>query len=219
VLGLSLAFLALMAGLATLALRKPGPRLIRIVGGGQVQQVFGGLQQAGNRLGPPAAPVTIQVFNDPQCTPCAAWDRKVTYPLVNGFVRPGDARMILHLFPMGQNSREISFPASAAAGKQGREWQYVSLLFRNQEQAKVRGVTEDLLRRIASAIPDFDVSAWQRARAASGIQAQLTEDDRLAANLGLPAKPAVIVNGPRGTRKLTDAPSLGDIQAAVSAVR
>ena len=45
---------------------------MKIAGITEAQEIFGGVEQAGDRLGSSSAPVTIQVFNDLQCSSCRA---------------------------------------------------------------------------------------------------------------------------------------------------
>jgi protein-disulfide isomerase len=107
--------------------------------------------------------------------------------------------------------------AATAAGMQDREWQYIDLFFRNQGQAAPR-VTSQFLDDIANAIPDLDTAQWDHDRGSAKVKAIVASDAKLATGYRLPAEPAIVVNGPRGSRTLDDSPSKEQVDAAVRAL-
>jgi protein-disulfide isomerase len=192
---------------------------IEITGFDQTQSLIGGIQQDGPRIGNPAAPVTVQVFNDLQCDPCSEWYRQVIGPLIGGPVRGGQVQMIYHHFPMTQSGYPLASYGAVAAAKQDDEWQFINLFFLNQDKAKARGVTDDFLNNIARGILNLNVEQWESDRDdRSALQPTLDADDQLAAERRFPAQPAVVVGGPNGSRQLDDSPSLAEVQAAIAAV-
>ena len=193
---------------------------VPITGAEEVQSLIGGIQQDGPRLGPPDAPVTVQVFNDLQCDPCSDWEKDVIVPLIGGPVRAGEVQVIYHHFPISAESGFFlgSYGAVAAA-KQDDEWQFIELFFINQEEAKKRGANQEFLDNVARAILNFNVEQWQSDMKGSEVEQTLKDDEMLAADRHLPAKPAVVVGGPNGTRELTESPTLSEVEAAISQVR
>ena len=193
---------------------------VPITGAEEVQSLIGGIQQDGPRLGPPDAPVTVQVFNDLQCDPCSDWEKDVIVPLIGGPVRAGEVQVIYHHFPISAESGFFlgSYGAVAAA-KQDDEWQFIELFFINQEEAKKRGANQEFLDNVARAILNFNVEQWQSDMKDSDVEQTLKDDETLAADRHLPAKPAVVVGGPNGTRELTESPTLSEVEAAISQVR
>ncbi len=193
---------------------------IEVTGAEEAQSLIGGIQQDGPRLGPPDAPVTIQVFNDLQCDPCSEWHRQVVVPLIAGPVRGGQAQLIFHNFPMSESGYGLASYAAVAAAKQDDEWQFIQLFFTNQDRVKTTGVTNDFLDNIGRAILNFNVEQWQRDRDdRSAIEPTLQADDKLAAERQFPAQPAVVVGGPNGSKQLEESPSLAEVQAAIAEVR
>lgn len=193
---------------------------IQVTGAEATQSLIGGIQQDGPRLGPPDAPVTIQVFNDLQCDPCSEWHLKVIGPLIAGPVRAGQAQLIFHNFPMSESGYGLASYAAVAAAKQDDEWQFVHLFFINQDKIKTTGVTNEFLDNIGRAILNFNVEQWQHDREdRSAIEPTLQADDKLAADRQFPAQPAVVVGGPNGSKQLDQSPSLAEIQAAIAEVR
>src|SRR5581483_6298662 len=193
---------------------------IEVTGAEEAQSLIGGIQQDGPRLGPPDAPVTIQVFNDLQCDPCSEWHRQVVVPLIAGPVRGGQAQLIFHNFPMSESGYGLASYAAVAAAKQDDEWQFIQLFFTNQDRVKTTGVTNDFLDNIGRAILNFNVEQWQRDRDdRSAIEPTLQADDKQAAERQFPAQPAVVVGGPNGSKQLEESPSLAEVQAAIAEVR
>lgn len=217
ILALCAAFL--ITAIVGIALRKPESNPIVITGASEVQRLIGGLPQEGNRLGQSNAPVTIEVYNDLQCLSCRRWQLDVVPPLINGPVRDGEAKIIFRHFSQSQRTMTAAAVASVAAGWQGRQWQFLQMFFINQGQAKDRGVTNQLLTDVArgSAVA-FDLESWNRARKSQAVEDAIIRDLTLSEDRKLPTGPAVVVDGPYGTRTLIQGPTLAQVERAISAV-
>jgi protein-disulfide isomerase len=206
--------------IASLSLDEGEDERIQVEGAGATQRLLGGIQQDGPVLGEPDAPVTVQVFNDVQCEPCADFQLDVIEPLIAEEVREaGDVKLEFHHFPMSRTGIGLAAYGAVAAGLQDYEWQFIQLFFRNQDEAGAEGVTQELLDQVANGILNFNVEQWQRDMEEEGVRESLEEDDELAAEHGFPAEPAVIVQGPGGTEELIQSPSLDEIRAAIEQVR
>jgi protein-disulfide isomerase len=193
---------------------------IKITGAEEVQSLVGGIPQDGARLGSPDAPVTIQVFNDLSCDPCSDWNEEVIVPLIQGPVRSGDVQLIYHNFPMAESGFFLGAYGAVAAAKQDYEWQFIELFFLNQDEAERRGADQEFLDNIARGVGvvNFNVEQWQRDMKDDDIQTTLDADEKISAERRLPVDPAVVVGGQNGTKQLEQAPSLEDVQAAVTEV-
>jgi protein-disulfide isomerase len=193
---------------------------IKITGAGEVQSLLGGIPQDGARLGDPSAAVTVQVFNDLQCDPCSDWNQQVVVPLIQGPVRSGDLQLVYHHFPMTQAGFFLGAYGAVAAAKQDYEWQFMQLLFANQDEAKKQGADQEFLDNIARGVGvvNFNVEQWQRDMEDSDIVETLEADEQITAERRLPAEPAVVVGGPNGTKELVESPSLAEVQAAITEV-
>jgi protein-disulfide isomerase len=216
VLGVALAILATV--IASLALSKGDSSPIRITGADQVQRLFGGIEQQGATLGSDTAPVTVEIFNDMQCSSCRDWQLSVIPPLVQGPVRGGDLKLVYRHFSLSEKETEFASYGAAAAGEQGYQWQYIELFFLNQDQARIHGVTDEMLEAVAAGILELDTSQWRNDLDDPAVADTLKADADLAAERRLPAQPAAVVDGPRGTRELIESPSLADIQQAIAEV-
>src|SRR3954468_21570982 len=171
---------------------------IKITGAQEVQSLVGGIQQDGARLGSPDASVTVQVFNDLQCDPCSDWNHDVIVPLIGGPVRSGDLQLVFHNFPMTESGYFLGAYGAVAAAKQDYEWQFIELFFTNQDVAEKHSADQQFLNDIARGVgvTNFNVEQWQRDMNDDSVQQTLEDDDKLTADLRLPAQPAVLVSGP-----------------------
>lgn len=217
-IALAASALVLVAAIASLSLDRPEDAPVRISGAGDVQRLFGGIEQEGARLGSADAPVTIDLFNDMACKGCAEFQLSVVPGLVEDLVRPGEALLVYRHFPMGERRSSVSDLGALAAAEQGRQWQWVELFFINQAEAVDAGVTQKFLDGIAAAVLGLDTGQWRSDFDAQADDPALADDAELAIELRLPAQPAVVVTGPGGSKELDESPSLSEIKAAVNDV-
>jgi protein-disulfide isomerase len=216
-LALGFAAAALLAGIYILSVSK-GRATIPIHGADAVQRIYGGLPQDGARLGDEGAPITVELFDDLQCSSCAPYYLSTTPRLVEDLVRSGRAQLAFRHFSLSERESEVSAYAATAAGEQGRQWQYIHLFFANQGEARRTGVTNRFMKAVAENVPDLDLKAWDRDRDDPAVARIVKADGDLSTQLRLPAAPAAVVDGPTGTRKLIESPSVAAIERAVDEV-
>ena len=211
--------IALIGAIVSIAIGTGGPKVIKLKGGDQVQELVGGIQQDGADLGPPDAAVTISVFNDLQCSTCDDYEVHTVDPLIEEYARTGEAKFEFRNYSLGQAETTKAAYAATAAGQQDREWQFVETFFRNQDAAPAGNVSEEFLNNIVNSITDLDLATWQRDMASPEVKARVDADAQLAADYGLRVNgPSIVVEGPGGTKVLQDSPSQEEVQAAVQAV-
>jgi protein-disulfide isomerase len=217
--GLGLLALVVLGAVVSLSIGEGGPKGPQIVGSDQVQELLGGVRQDGRRLGNADAPVSISVFNDLQCAPCADYEVQTIDPLIDRYARGDAVQFEFRHLSFGGAETTLAAEAAIAAGGQAREWQYLDLFFRNQENVRSSRVTDTFLTDIASALPELDVAQWEADKDTDAVAEEAQADATLADNLHLPFDaPSVVVAGPGGQRQLTDSPSSGDIEAAITDV-
>jgi hypothetical protein len=220
----ALGFIALGYSIVEISTREAGRSVVRIAGISDAQRIFAGMPQAGDRLGSSDAPVTIQVFNDMQCSNCRA-DFLGTIPdLAEDYARPGDVKLLMRHYSVSPNPVETGFFAAEAAAEQGYGWQYTYLFFRNQGEAERFGIDDDYLGSIAGSIANLDVPEWRatldRESGPDGAIARTLEGyAELGSELGIRIRQAAIVSGPSGTRTLQDGPTLAQIERAIAGVQ
>jgi hypothetical protein len=224
ILALSLAVVGLGYGLVSIATQKAGREVVRIAGASSAQEIFGGLPQAGDRLGSADAPVSIQVFNDLQCSSCRADFLGTTPRLAEGYVRSGGVKLLMRHYSVAESPLELGFFGAEAAARQGYGWQYTFLFFRNQGEAERFHLDDNFFASLAGSIESLNVPEWRRyldreSGSGGAITKTLEGYERLGAKLGVRTGQAMIVSGPSGTRTLQDGPGLAAIEQAIEAVR
>src|SRR5689334_14226615 len=157
---LALAVVGLGYAIVNIATQKAGKPVVHVAGISEAQEIFGGVPQEDDRLGSSDAPVTIQVFNDLQCSSCRE-DFLGTIPgLVNAYVRPGDVKLLYRHYSVSESPQELGFYGAEAAAAQGYGWQYTYLFFRNQDEVKGGRVGEDFLDSIAGGVEELNEPEW-----------------------------------------------------------
>ena len=209
----------LVAAIISISIGTGGPKVIRISGGNDVQELLGGVRQDGSSLGSPDAPVTLGLFTDLQCSTCDSYQRETVDPLIAKYARGDQVRFELHNYSLGQADVTQSAYAASAAGEQDREWQFAELFFRNQDEAPGGTVTDEFLDDIGNSIPDFDLDTWHQAIGSDQVKEEVDADQKLAAQYGLRVEaPSIVVDGPGGTKVLQDGPSKQEVESAVAEV-
>jgi protein-disulfide isomerase len=217
-LALAVGALGIIGAIVTIAVGEGGPQPQDVGGVSEVQRLFGGIEQDGADLGPDEAEVAVTVFNDLQCTPCADFQLEEIDPLIEEHARTDEVRFELRHFAISGHDTVRAAYAATAAGEQGRQWQYADLFLRNQDLASEEGVTDELLRELAESVPELETDQWEEDLDSAEVAERVEGDARLAAELELPAEPAVVVSGPGGEEALIDTPTREEIDAAIAGV-
>jgi protein-disulfide isomerase len=224
VLALAIAVGVIGYGIVSIATQKAGREVVHLSGISEAQEIFGGVPQEGDRFGSDDAPVSIQIFNDLQCSSCQDDFLGTIRGLANDYARPGDVKLLYRHYSNSESVQELGFYGAEAAAEQGYGWQYIYLFFRNQDEAERFGVDEDYLDTIAGGIEELNEPEWLEYLDDNGgpegaISQKLQGYEELGRDLGIRTGQAAIVSGPGGTRTLQDGPSLAQIEAAIEAVQ
>ncbi len=124
-----------------------------LVGVADARALVEGIPSEGLVLGKADAPVTIMEFLDLQCPHCAAASKTVVPDLVEQYVRPGRAHLqMLPLALFGNTANgEKANRAVYAAGRQGKAWLFVEILYANQGAEGSDWLDDDMVTSIAEA--------------------------------------------------------------------
>ena len=139
--------------------------------------------------GNPSAVVTIVEFTDFECPSCAR-QHPVLERIVSEF---GDrVRLVVRDFPLSQhaNARKAA-EAAEAAREQGKYWEYVGVLFRNQSALDV-----DKLGQYATEL-GLDRARFDASLASGKFAEKVQRDVMDGRKLGVNGTPALYVNGKR----------------------
>lgn len=221
---LALGLLALGYTIVEISTKEPGPAVVHVAGITDAQRLFGGVPQEGDRLGSSNAPVTIQIFNDLQCSNCREDFLSTVPTLAERYARPGDVQLLYRHYSNTINTEQLGFFGAEAAAEQNYGWQYIYLFFRNQNEAERFGVDQDYLASIAGGVEELDAPEWEAAlekglQPDSAMSKRLAGYEELGNGLGIRVRQAAIVTGPNGTETLQDGASLGEIERAIEEVR
>ena len=161
-------------------------------GAAEVAALYRGIPQSGYQLGSRGARVTLAEFADLQCPFCGEYGREVLPTIVERYVRTGKLRLVFrNLAFIGEDSEEAALMAAAAA-RQGKLYQFVDLVYRNQGAENTDWVDDDYLRRIARAA-GLDVERAMREREDPELRTQLDGAKRAAEDAGIDSTPAFLV--------------------------
>ena len=106
----------------TTAVTQPG-------GGTEAKSTFEGVPQRGDTLGKASAPVTLTVFEDPQCPFCRQWNIDTLPTVVQNYVRTGRIKIVYRgVVVIGDNSL-VGLAAIYAAAEQDKLWQMAEALY------------------------------------------------------------------------------------------
>lgn len=137
-------------------------------------------------LGRADAPVTIVAFTDYQCPSCAA-----VHPVLERLAKEyGEkVRLVTRDFPLSQHAE--AFKAAEAAREQGKYWEYVQILLRNQSALSVEKLKE-YANELALDRTRFD-SALDSGKFVEAVQRDVEDGMKL----GINGTPTVFINGRR----------------------
>jgi protein-disulfide isomerase len=139
--------------------------------------------------GPQTAPVTVVMFTDFQCPACSA-----THPVLDEVIKQYGARvrLVVRDFPldMHPNSRKAA-EAAGAANAQGKFFEYISLLYRNQQQ-----LDDASLKRYASDL-GLDRARFDADLDGGKYAAEIARDVAEGKSYGITGTPAIFINGVR----------------------
>jgi protein-disulfide isomerase len=190
--------LGLLAGLAAVVVL--AAVLVAGAGGGSshksaspatIQSGLKGIPQSGIALGSPKAPATMVEFADLQCPFCGQYHRDVFPTLLKRYIRTGKLRVELHLLRfIGPDSDRLA-RAAAAASKQNRMWQFVSLAYARQETENSGYANQQFIDKLAAD------SGLKPTSAGAAAEQQVSQSERIAKTLGISSTPSFLI-GPTG---------------------
>lgn len=186
-------------------------------GAAAVHALFRGIPQRGEVLGRAGAPVTLVEYVDLQCPYCRAFATSVLPGLVSAYVRPGKLRIELRLLAFIGPDSERGRAAALAAGRQGRLFDLVELLYDNQGAENAGWLSEAMVERAAASIPGLDVPALLAARKDVAAEERAVEAQAKADAVS--STPTVLVGRTGGRLREVALASPTDSAAVGAAIR
>jgi protein-disulfide isomerase/uncharacterized membrane protein YphA (DoxX/SURF4 family) len=169
----------------------------------------------GVTVGRSTAPVTLDLYEDPQCPVCAQFEAQVG-PTIAGWVSAGKVKVHYHVisFLDSESSTKYSSRAAnalyaAAAVSPDAFAKYHQILYQQQPAEGSAGLTEDELVQLAQQSGAGSAADQIRAGTYADYVARATDQ---SSKDGVTGTPTVLVNG-----KALDQPTLAAVTAAVDA--
>jgi protein-disulfide isomerase len=157
----------------------------------------------GLSLGDPDAPVTIDVFEDFQCSACWRFTENIEPLVIQNLVATGKARYVFHNYSFldgngaGSNGEsDQAANASMCANEQGKFWEMHSILYANWNGENQGNFGDRRLAAMAESI-GLDMSAFNACFGANKYEAEVQADFDLGQEMGVSGTPTVFVNGNR----------------------
>lgn len=168
----------------------------------------------GRVLGDPAAPVTIQTWEDFLCPACQQWTSEIKPQVMEDFVNEGLVKIEYNYLPLAQHDPGATMGALSAecAADQGAFWPYHDTLFAVGASQGMGGFTLEKLVGYAEDL-NLNSSEFTQCVTTQKYEDLITNSRVQAAELGVNSTPSVFVNGQR----LTNPFDYNELTAAVEA--
>jgi protein-disulfide isomerase len=138
-----------------------------------------GIPQHGDTLGRASAPVTVTVFEDPQCPYCREWNVDTLSSVVADYVKTGRIKLVYRgIEIIGPNSVQ-GLRAIYAAANQNKLWQLVDVLYARQGEENSGWITPAVLSAAARAA-GADPAAIASASSSAAVTARLKSAEQEA---------------------------------------
>jgi protein-disulfide isomerase len=163
------------------------------------------------RLGDPAAPVTVAVFEDFRCPACGQFEASVFPPIKREYVDTGRANVVfVNFVVLGQQSEYVA-RLGECVQRQSVDafWDMKSPVYRAQAELDDPRRARELVLTYA---PGVDAGELDRCMADESSLAAVRDDTQLAQRLGLRGTPSVLVNGQQ-----VQSPTLDAVRRAIDA--
>ncbi len=177
---------------------------------------------AGNAVGRPDAPVTIEIWADYQCPYCRLEDFLFGGALEREYVMPGIARLVYRDFAfLGQESTDAAIAARCAGAQEpAAQMRYHDALYTFQQgENQGRFVRENLVQ-IAQIAGVPDATAFAACLDDPAVAAAVAAETTEGRSVGVASTPTMRLRGPGGERVLTGfSQTWPPLREAIEAVR
>ena len=177
---------------------------------------------AGNTIGSPDAPVTMEVWADYQCPFCRLEDLLFGGAVWREYVVPGTVRVVYRDFAfLGQESIDAAV-AARCAGRQDPDAQlrFHDALYTFQQGANQGRFVRDNLLQIATIAGVPDESAFTACLDDATVAQEVADETAAGRALGVSSTPMMRLVGPGGERVLTGfSQTWAPLRDAIEAVR
>jgi protein-disulfide isomerase len=150
-----------------------------------------GIPQRGLALGSPKARLTIEEFADIQCPYCRRWTLDELPAVVAAYVRTGKVRIVFRPLAFIGADSERAARTVVAAGRYGRLWQLVDVLYARQGDENSGWASQDVLDGAVAAL-GLEAAPVRAAAALRETTAVLAAAQAEATRLGVTSTPTLV---------------------------
>ena len=161
-------------------------------GGDEAVSTFTGVPQHGDTLGKATAPVTLTVFEDPQCPFCRQWNIDTLPTVVRNYVRTGRIKLVYRgIVVIGENS-VAGLRGIYGAGQQNKLWNMSEALYERQGAENSGWITLPVIRAAAREV-GADPAKLVKDADSKAVTAQLQQAANEAQSLGVGGTPTFAI--------------------------
>jgi peroxiredoxin/predicted DsbA family dithiol-disulfide isomerase len=160
-----------------------------------VSSLLAGIQQQGNTLGDPKAPVTVQYFGDLQCPACKLFTLSTLPSLIEGYVRTGKLKIEYRSLETATRQPGVFAAqqiAALAAGRQNKMWNFIELFYQEQGREHSGYVTKSYVQGLAQQVSGLNLIEWTAAQNDPELARTLTTDAQAARSAGINGTPTFL---------------------------
>jgi protein-disulfide isomerase len=184
-----------------------------------VQREFAGIPQQGLVLGSPKASATLIEYIDLQCPFCRDFETQVLPSIVKEFVRTGKlkivARPVHFIGPDSLPARN----AAIAAGYQGRAFNFMQVIYLNQQPENTGWLNHDFIEHAAASVPGMDVRRVLDEQSSSAVKAAGAAVDAQANAAQLIGTPTIFLGRTGSKPKGVSSSVTFDVAKLAAAIR
>ncbi len=190
-------------------------------GSAEVERMLGGIPQQKLLLGDPEAKVELVEYGDLQCPVCKGYAEDFLPPIIENRVKNGEVKLDFRNFAFLGDQSDTAGAAAAAAGAQGRGWQFLELFYKNQGVENSGYADDEFLTAVAEAAGIEDIAKWNRDRESAKYSGEVERTTAEAERLGITGTPTFAIAGPNsdGYEILGTPSSVGVLEAEIDRVR
>ena len=152
-------------------------------------------------LGDPAAPVTVEVYEDFQCPACRHYTESVQPLILEHLVTPGKVYYVFHHYPFidgagakGGGESDQAANASMCANEQGKFWDMQAIIFANWNGENQGNLSNRRLQAMAESI-GLEMNSFNSCFDTNKYEEEIQADFDRGDEIGVSGTPSVFVNG------------------------
>ena len=193
---------------------------LALSGAAGVSKMLEGIPQDGIAVGREDAPMTLVEYADLQCPYCAQWAAGTLPALLEEYVRAGKLRIEFRGLAFIGPDSETALRTAVAAGRQGKLWQAVELLYANQGAENSGWVTDDLIATLTASIPGLQARRLAADRHSAAVDTEIAKAQAQAQAANVRGTPAFAIGRTGRGLRLLQVTSLepGQFRAAIEAI-